>query len=220
IIDPVTNKVVGEISGIEVGHGAAAAPDGSRIYISNEADSTLDIVDGKTLRVSNKVPLSGNPNNIAASRDGRRVYVAIAQAPGAVDVVDTILLKRVKSIPVKGAVHNAYVTPDGRFVVAGSIAGKNITVIDAATEEPLWVLDFDLGVRPITFEKNTDGSTKRMFVQLTEFNGFAVVDFATHRETDRIALPAIRAGKKEVKEGGNASHGMAGTAHGKKLTVD
>src|SRR4051812_38108810 len=30
IIDPVTNKVVGEISGIEVNHGAAAAPDGSR----------------------------------------------------------------------------------------------------------------------------------------------------------------------------------------------
>src|SRR5437762_2573673 len=30
IIDPLTNKVVGEITGIEVNHGAAAAPDGSR----------------------------------------------------------------------------------------------------------------------------------------------------------------------------------------------
>ena len=36
IIDPTTNKVVGEIHGIEVNHGAAAAPDGSRYYISNE----------------------------------------------------------------------------------------------------------------------------------------------------------------------------------------
>jgi hypothetical protein len=44
IIDPVTNKVVGRITGIEVNHGAAAAPDGSRIYVSNEAESTLDIV--------------------------------------------------------------------------------------------------------------------------------------------------------------------------------
>ncbi len=32
IIDPATNKVVGEISGIEVNHGAAVAPDGSRRY--------------------------------------------------------------------------------------------------------------------------------------------------------------------------------------------
>src|SRR5512132_425867 len=58
IIDPVTNKVVGVIEGIEVNHGAAVAPDGSRIYISNEADNTLDVVDGKTLRVTSKVKLS------------------------------------------------------------------------------------------------------------------------------------------------------------------
>jgi len=135
IIDPATNKVVGEITGIEVNHGAATAPDGSRIYISNEAESTLDVVDGKTLRVTNKIPLSGHPNNIAAGKDGRRVYVSIAVAPGAVDVIDTASLQRVKSIPVKGAVHNTYVTPDGKYVVAGSIAGKSVTVIDAQTEQ-------------------------------------------------------------------------------------
>src|SRR5262245_9088922 len=33
IIDPATNKIVGEISGIEAGHGAAVA--GGRIFISN-----------------------------------------------------------------------------------------------------------------------------------------------------------------------------------------
>src|SRR5262249_50309781 len=79
IIDPATNKVVGEITGIEVGHGAAAAPDGSFIYVSNEADSTLDVVDARTLRVTSKVPLSGHPNNIGIGRDGRRVYVSIRE---------------------------------------------------------------------------------------------------------------------------------------------
>src|SRR5439155_17863162 len=147
IIDPATNKVVGKITGIEVNHGAAVAPDGSHIYISNEAESTLDVVDGRTLKVTNKVPLSGHPNNIGISKDGRRVYVSIAAAPGAVDVVDTVSLQRAKSIPVKGAVHNTYVTPDGKYVVAGSIAGKSITVIDQATEQVSWVLDFDLGIR-------------------------------------------------------------------------
>src|SRR6185295_12699168 len=79
VIDPVTNKVVGEIAGIEVGHGAAAAPDGSHIYVSDEADNTLDVVEGKTLKVTNRIPLSGHPNNIAISRDGRRVYVSIRE---------------------------------------------------------------------------------------------------------------------------------------------
>ncbi len=195
VIDPATNRVVGEITGIEVNHGAAAAPDGRHLYISNEADSTLDVVDATSLRVTNKIPLSGHPNNIAAGRDGRRVYVAISQAPGAIDVIDTVSLRRVKTIEVKGAVHNTYVTPDGKFVVAGSIVGKNVTVIDAVTEQPVWTLNFDLGVRPMAFERNADGSTKRIFVQLTELNGFAIVDFATRMETGRIELPKIAAGK-------------------------
>jgi len=220
IIDPATNKVVGEITGIEVGHGAAASPDGSQIYVSNEAESTLDVVDGRTLRVTNKIPLSGHPNNISATPDGRRVYVAIAQAPGAVDVIDTATLTRVKSIPVKGAVHNTYVTPDGKFVVAGSIAGKDITVINTQSEQPEWTMNFDLGVRPMAFERNSDGSTKRIFVQLTDFNGFAVVDFATHKELQRVELPHIAAGKTPVMEGGNTSHGMAVTSDGKVLVVN
>src|SRR3954447_7980357 len=61
IIDPATNKVVGTIENIEVSHGAAAAPDGSRYYISNEAESTLDVVDQKTLKVTKRIPLSGHP---------------------------------------------------------------------------------------------------------------------------------------------------------------
>jgi YVTN family beta-propeller protein len=57
VIDPVTNKVVGVIEGIEVSHGAGVAPDGSKIYVSNEAESTLDVVDAKTLKVTGHVPL-------------------------------------------------------------------------------------------------------------------------------------------------------------------
>src|SRR5437588_1046001 len=218
IIDPATNKVVGVINGIEVNHGAAVAPDGSRYYISNEAESTLDVVDAKTLKVTRNIPLTGHPNNVAISKDGRRVYVAIAVAPGAVDVVDTTSLERVKSIPVKGAVHNTFVTPDGKYVIAGSIAGKVLTVIDSQTEQPAWSLDFNGGVRPIAFEKNPDGSTKRMFVQVSDLHGFAIVDFATHKELSRIVLPDVP-GTTKSTEGvqGSPSHGIGVTPDGKTL---
>ena len=137
LIDPATNKIVGVIKGIEVNHGAAVAPDGSHYYISNEAESTLDVVDPKTLQVTRNIPLSGHPNNIGISKDGARVYVSIAVAPGAVDVIDTASLQKVKSIPVKGAVHNTYVTPDGKYVVSGSIQSKTITVIIFPAMEPV-----------------------------------------------------------------------------------
>ena len=220
IIDPATNNVVGVITGIEVSHGAAVAPDGSRYYFSNEAESTLDVVDQKTLKVTKSIPLTGHPNNISISKDGRRVYVGIAVAPGAVDVIDTTSQERVKSIPVKGAVHNTYVTPDGKFVVSGSIQSKTITVIDQKTEEPVWSLTMDLGIRPMTFAANPDGSTKWIFAQLSGLNGFSVVDFATHKEINRINLPALPPGKAPYLVGGSESHGMAVTSDGKTLIVN
>ncbi len=219
VIDPVTNKVVGVITGIEVNHGAAVAPDGSRIYISDEAGSTLDVVDGKTLKVTNRIPLSGHPNNIAISHDGRRVYVGIIQAPGGVDVIDTGSLKNVKTLQTKGSIHNPYVTPDGKYIVAGSIQGKSVNVFDAQTEQPAWTLDMDLGIRPMAFNSNPDGSTKWIFVQLSGFNGFAVVDFATRKEINRIKNPDLPPGKATVPAGSDPSHGMAVTADGKTLVV-
>ena len=219
IIDPATNKVVGTIEGIEVSHGAGVAPDGSRIYVSDEAESTLDVVDAKTLKVTSRIPLSAKPNNMAVGRDGRKVYVGIIQAPGGVDVIDTVALKRVKTIPTKGPIHNAYVTPDGKYVVAGSIQGRSINVIDAHTDEPAWTIDMDLGVRPMTFNWNPDGSTKWIFAQLSGLNGFAVIDFATQREIRRINNPDLPPGKATVPEGSDPSHGMAVTSDGKTLVV-
>jgi YVTN family beta-propeller protein len=220
LIDPVTNKVVGEIKDIEVNHGAAVAPDGSRFYITNEAESTLDVADAKTLKVTKHIPLTNHPNNVAVSKDGKRVYVAIVQGAGAIDVIDTTTLTRVKSIRTEGGIHNTYVTPDGKFVVAGSIPGRKITVIDQKTEEILWTLPTDEGVRPMAFETNPDGSTKRIFVQLSGFNGFVTVDFATHKLVDRIAAPEAPPGEK-VTDGlqGSPGHGLAITPDGKTLAM-
>jgi YVTN family beta-propeller protein len=220
LIDPATNKVVGVIEGIEVNHGAAASPDGTRIYISNEADNTLEAVDARTLKVTHRAKLSAHPNNVAISNDGKRVYVGIRDPePGGVDVVDTATMKMVKTIPTQGAIHNPYVTPDGKYVVAGSISGETVNVIDQATEKTAWTLKMDLGVRPMTFATNPDGSTKWIFVQMSGFNGFAVVDFATHKEIKRIEHPPLPPGKKTVPEGSDPSHGMQVTADGKTLVV-
>ena len=169
--------------------------------------------------MTKRIPLSGHPNNIAVGRDGRRVYVGIAEAPGGVDVIDTATQTRVKTVPTKGSIHNAYVTPDGKYVVAGSIPGKSVNVIDAKTEEPAWSVDMGLGVRPMTFSANPDGSTQWIFVQLSGLNGFAVVDFATRKEIKRIQNPDLPPGRATVPEGSDPSHGMAVTPDQKTLVV-
>lgn len=218
LIDPLTNKVVGEIKDIEVNHGAAAAPDGSRLYVTNEPNETVDVVDLKTLKIIKKVPLTNRPNNIAVSKDGKRVYAAVVGGAGAVDVIDAVSLTRAKSIRTEGGIHNVYVTPDGKFVVAGSIIGKRISVIDAKTEEIVWTIPMEAGVRPMCFEPNPDGSTKRIFVQLSDFHGFVTVDWNTKQVVDRVKLPDIPAAERHT-EGlqGSPSHGIGITPDGKTL---
>ena len=135
------------------------------------------------------------------------------------DVIDTAARKLAKTVRTNHGIHNAYVTPDGRFAVAGSTPVGRINVIDTTTDELAWFLDMDLGIRPMAFDQNPDGSTRYIFAQLTEFNGFAVVDFATKKELRRIEHPAV-ATNKQVRVGGNVSHGMAVTPDSRILIVN
>ena len=209
VIDPATNKVVQEIKGIEAAHGIGFAPDGSKVYVSNESTSTLDVFDRESGALIKKIALSDHPNNIAVTKNGDRVVVAIARGSGAVDIVDAKTLTLKKTLPVHGRLHNIYVTPDGKYAVMGSIPNKLITVVDLATEEIAWELKLDLGVRPMTIEANDDGSTKRIFAQLSDFNGFAVVDFAARKEVTKVKLPDPPAEFETDSERSTApSHGI------------
>ena len=220
LIDPVTNEVVGEVTGIERAHGVAPSPDGRWLYVANESDDTIDIVDVAALKVIKKVPLSGRPNNIAVTPDGRKVYTAIARAPGALDVLDTASNEIVAVISVHGGVHNTYVTPDGKYAVAGMVGGRNITVVDTMTDRPVWTTYFDLGIRPMTFDTHADGSTRHIYAQLSNFNGFGVVDFDTRKEVRRIEYPEVSPDERTPGHGGNTAHGIGVTPNNQYLVAN
>jgi len=217
IIDPRTNQVVDVIRGIPIPHGVTSAPDGSALYFTNEVDRTLDVVPTTRLTVAKQIPLTGRPNNVAITPDGRKVYVAIREG-AFVDVVDLGAQRVVKSIPMLGGVHNVYVTPDGRHAVAGMIAARTLTVIDSKTDDPVWSLHFEAGVRPMAFAKNPDGSTQRIFVQLSDYHGVVVVDFARRVEVARFALPELPLSQVD-NDGlqGSPAHGLAVSPDGATL---
>jgi YVTN family beta-propeller protein len=240
IIDPATNKVVGEIKGIEANHGIAVSPDGTRIYVSVESvEKVLNVVDGKTLQVIKKIPLSGVANLVDMTPDGRWVYVAIAQEwddlsafpqikaqpNGGVDVIDTVSMEKVKTIALKGGIHDLNVTPDGKYLIAGSSRGAKppanmMDVIDTKTQEISWSLLMSPAPSPMAISKNPDGSTRTIYAQLGGMNGFAVVDFATQAKTAEIKLPELPADKQNKFGPPAASHGIAITADQKTLLVN
>jgi YVTN family beta-propeller protein len=237
IIDPATNKVVGEIKGMEATHGITVSPDGARIYISEEADFTLTVIDGKTQQVTKKIPLSGNPNLVDITPDGRWIYVAIAltyndlsdfprvkaNASGGVDVIDAVSLQKVKTISMKGGVHDLNVTPDGKYVIVGNARGGQanvMTVVDTRTNEIAWTLPMTPSPSPMAISKNADGSTKSIFAQNGRDNGFQVIDFATRKITNTIKLPDITGQQQNPFGPPAASHGIMVTPDQKTLLVN
>ena len=218
LIDPATDKIIAEIPDEEVVHGIAVAPDGSRFYATNEALATVDVIDARTLRVIKRIPLTGPPNNIAIKKDGKKVYAAIQTADGGIDVIDTEKMEKTKFIRILRGVHNAIITPDSKFVVGGSTGGNVATVIDTETDQPVWSIHFEGGVRVFCFEANPDGSTKRMFSQVTNLHGFAIVDWAQRKEVGRIKLPEVPPAERN-SEGiqGAPAHGILVSPDGKTL---
>jgi len=217
VIDPASNTVVREIAVSPNPHGIVPSPDGSRFYVSSESKDVLDVVDRGTATIIRRVPIGTRPNNVAITRDGKRVYVCI-RGESWVDIVDTASLEKVKSVPVGKGPHNIYRTPDGEHMIATSMEGQKLTLINVRTEEPEASIPLDGVPRPLAIDANPDGTIARLFVQLSNLHGFAVVDYASRKITDRILLPPAPSGARPLIPA-TFSHGIGVAPDHKTLWV-
>ena len=216
VIDPVTNKVVQVIENIERAEAVQFSPDGSRVYIGNRSEN-LFVVDRKTGKLIKKVPLSGFANDLAVTKDGKRVLVCInEQTPGALDIIDTTSLEKVKSIPTKSGLHDIVVTADGKYAISGG-GGKTLIVFDLQSEQVAWDLPLGGNIAPMAIENGPAGSARRLFVQVGE-EGFVVVDFAKRQEVARIHFPDQP--PSPATHSGTVSHGIGVAPDGKTVWVN
>src|SRR5687767_13262823 len=243
IIDPTINKVVGLIRGCPHAHNLTVHPDGLYYYCANEQDKTVDVFDTKTLKLVQQIALSERPNKIAVNKKHRKIYAGITArsarvaGPGfqhtgspasVVDVIDIATHKIVKSVAVHHPVHNTYVTPDENLVVAG-LRGEvepgepTIQLIDPKTDTVVGGIELtgykQYGrthheVRPMAFEANADGSTKRMFAQATGINAVWVIDWNTRKVDDMLGPPKLTLWRQ------NADGIQAGDMHGLEVLPD
>jgi len=213
VIDPAKNKVVQEITGIQVPESVAVSPDGKRVYISQWTNKVLTVMDRKSGKTIKEVPVTGHSHDVAATKDGKWVLVCDAQNPGALDIVDAHTLELAKSIPMKTKQHDVVVTADSKYAITTAEGQPVMTVVDLQSQAIAWEAHFDMGTQVPAIESNPDGSARRIFVQLNRLRGFAVIDFATHEEVARITLPDDEPAMKTTMSG----HGIAVSPDGKWL---
>lgn len=221
LIDPETHEVLAVIEGVPHVHGVAEHPDGLYYYFSNEMHRTVDVVDTRTLEVVEHIPLSGRPNNIAMSKELRKLYVGIRGGGPYTDVIDVDTHEVVKTVRMARGVHNVYVTDDSRWAVASLAPGPDgpddpsIEVIDTSTDEIAWGISVDgHRTRPLAIESNPDGSPKRIFAQASEHHGFYVIDWDTREVVDFISPPDVPLSRV------NADGRQAGPSHGLEVLPD
>lgn len=232
VIDPATNKVVQTIQGIPHSHGIVFSRDGHHAYITSETEDALYDVDTKSGQTLRKASLSkGNPNLPALTEDGGRIFVCVnanrdqsgnvqSALGGYIDIVDVPSFTVTQSIRMKGGMHDCYTTHDGKYIVATSLGGKFMSVLDPKSAAILWTLDFDHGITTSAFELAKDGTTHRIFSGLADYHGFAIIDFASHKEIGRVTLPLpddFRLAGDLVRRNLQPTHGASISPDGKTL---
>jgi len=104
-----------------------------RIYVTNSAGNTIDVIDPATNKVVQVIPGIELPHGIAVSPDGTRVYVS-NEAESVLDVVDRISGEILAKVPLSARPNNLAITKDGGRVLVGIRAGAGVVdVIDTTS---------------------------------------------------------------------------------------
>jgi YVTN family beta-propeller protein len=224
VIDNATLTVVGTIRVGLSPDDIISSPDGKLLYVSRIVRGDNGRPSGKGEVIAIKLPgrnilwrapLSGVPNHLAVSPDGKLVYVTIVST-SFVDIIDPVRHVVVDSVDVGIGPHDILVTPDGKRVYVGLIRGNKVTIFDATTHQIIRQIPFDAGVRPIAL--TSDGS--RLFVQLSYLHGFVVVEPATGKTIRRVKLPLPKGQTLPDSMPVTANHGLRITADGRYLIAN
>jgi YVTN family beta-propeller protein len=82
-------------------------------------------------------------------------------------------------------------------MLATAMDDRKITAIDVKTEAPAFEIPVGGVPRPVALDP-LEGTPQRLFVQLSNLHGFAVVDYATRKVTRRVMLPDGPPGAKPL----------------------
>jgi len=88
----------------------------ARIYVTNRAGTTIDVIDPTTNKVVQTIRGIESPEVVRFSPDGARLYIA-TRSEDVLYVMDRKTGKHIKKIPLSGWANDAGVTPDGKLIV-------------------------------------------------------------------------------------------------------
>jgi YVTN family beta-propeller protein len=201
-----------DVSTILVGDrptGVAIHPDGTRVYVTNAGEGTVDVIDIANHHSRRTITVGQNPVAVAISPDGSQAWV-LNEADQTITVIDTAHRHR-HGDPISIAFGS-----DGRAYVVNPVnVGTDnsprfiptITVYNPSTRAVVGSLD-DFSRPPLPPRANVAASPTRPFVFITNPNtsSVAVIDTTRLDIARSFTLPMTQPQAVAVLEVGNAIH--------------
>lgn len=202
VIDGVSRKVVSTVPLGKRPRGLKLSPDGKLLYVALSgspiagpgvdektlppADKGADgigVVDVATLKLVNILRGVSDPEQLAVSADGKRLFVA-SEDTGRAIILDSATGKSIASLAVGGEPEGVTLSPNGKFVYVSSEEDHQVAVIDVAANKV--VSTFKVGDRPRFTEFSDDGAMA--YVSGENDGSITVVDAKAHKAVRTIKL--------------------------------
>ncbi len=203
---PAGDWIVGERP-----HGIAVPASGHVAYTTIETEKTLKSLDIASGKVLHTLPVPGRPNQCAVTPNGKFVAVPIFDGDS-VQIVDAENMKIAKSLPVQMP-HNCFNAGNNDHMFVTSMRGQQVKMIDLQTLE--YIAEIPVGgvPRPIA----VDNDEKTVYVALSNFHGFAIVDIPSRKVVHKVEFPPLPANTDLRPLLNTATHGLMLTPDGKEL---
>jgi PQQ-dependent catabolism-associated beta-propeller protein len=164
--------------------GLTASPASAyMVYVSNEKDNTVTVVDSTTMEVVQTINVGQRPRGITISHDGKLLYLC-ASDDDTIEIIDTATHEIVGSLPSGPDPELFVLSPDGKTLYVANEDDNLVTVIDLDSKKVL--AEVPVGVEPEGMGISPDGKTMVNTSETTNMAHF--IDTSSHEITDNVLV--------------------------------
>jgi YVTN family beta-propeller protein len=197
--------------------GSPLAPPGvdeSTLPPADKAADGIGVVDAARLELRTVLRGFSDPEQIAVSADGSRLYIA-SEDTGTAFIADGADGKVLERLTVGGEPEGITMSPDGRYVYVTSEEDHRVSVIDTAKRKV--IRSFETGQRPRDIAFSPDG--RYAYVSGETDASLTVVDAVKHEPITRIALPGDNARPMGVAVAPDGARVYVATGRGRSVVA-
>lgn len=162
---------------------ASASAEAYKIYVSNEKDNTITVIESEGWKVEQTVNVGQRPRGILLSKDGKYLLVC-ASDDDAVQVFETATMKLVKTLPSGPDPELFILHPSGNPLYIANEDDNLVTVVDIENNKVL--AEVPVGVEPEGMGISPDG---KVLVNTSETTNMAhFIDTTTYELTSNVLV--------------------------------